>query len=466
MPLNNAQRDVVSDLVDDVITSLIESVSSQETAEHAVWSCFIGQYPAGLSNDALNPLLSLLKMYAGEPDIFEHHSLGEKPSIADIRICIFESVISAFHQAYPNRALTNPQLPALPPELKGMEKIRELFKQYATLTASGSIERYLLALKILVEKEKLGIPSFISSNNHIYRTNPGYAPGDFSGLDLSKLDLVRNEQYDDGDFKGWHLKNSNFDGTNFRNICLYGANFEGSSLRGADFSEAKKYDDVVTLNANIEGMYQGLTPPDRRATNFALVAKNREELNRFRQETLGMSIESAVETSCGSDTDIEAEQAGLMQSESISRYEKQIDFIQKQAARLNKQLETLREKSKILTELKLHNPSASEEALLEQVDNELYKKRKQQEDIDGKIEVKDEYEELDLPEIVSEKPSYIPSSSSSSSSSSSRKHERDEDVTNSESNSQSAKRRHIEKEEVASEGSDDEDTPQRSCCIA
>lgn len=67
-------------------------------------------------------------------------------------------------------------------------------------------------------------------------------------------------------------------------------------------------------------------------------------------------------------------------------------------------------------------------------------------------------EELDLPEIVSEKPSYTPSSSSS------RKRERDEGVA--ESASQDSKRRRVEEEDVTEERSDDEDTTYSFCRIA
>ena len=55
-------------------------------------------------------------------------------------------------------------MPPIPLAVQGMERIRALFLQYITLTQASSLE-CLLGLEILIEKEKLGLPSFVSSND-------------------------------------------------------------------------------------------------------------------------------------------------------------------------------------------------------------------------------------------------------------------------------------------------------------
>lgn len=152
----------------------------------------------------------------------------------------------------------------------------------------------MLALEIVLEK-KLGIHAFISSSENIYSYGPGYAPGDFSGLDLSKMNLVRDSSLGHGNFKGWHLTGSNFDGTTFQNILLMGANFENASLKGVDLSKSNEIEEIVLHNANIEGLFAGKGYiPSRHARNHTEISRSTFQLNQFRLSQSLVDIDSRM----------------------------------------------------------------------------------------------------------------------------------------------------------------------------
>jgi hypothetical protein len=143
-----------------------------------------------------------------------------------------------------------------------------------------------------LEKEKLKIPSFCSSNDDIF-AGSWNAPGDFSGLDLSKMIIERDMTLDSGDFKGIHLKHSRFDGSSFINIDLSTSNFESSSLKGVDFSRSPKNAEIVWIDADISGIYAGSDyVHSRRARNRHLISKNEAELAKFRSEQ-GLMVNNA-----------------------------------------------------------------------------------------------------------------------------------------------------------------------------
>ncbi|MFI4956613.1 MAG: ankyrin repeat domain-containing protein [Gammaproteobacteria bacterium] len=304
MSLSITQKEVINSLINPMVRTLADLFPNNGNSQRVrgiLWKMMEGggawvnickqlclddkKVLRTLSDEAIVEMVDFSAIFSGHKDIFRNLTMGgQRPTIGEVRVALFSSMLNALHKAYPNDP-GFPLLSVIDQNIQGMERIRALFLQYATLTMSGSIERYMLALEIILEKEKLNIPSFMSSNDHIYTNGQGYAPGDFSGLDLSKMIIERDTRFDHGNFKGWHLKNSKFDGTSFINICLYGANFERSSLKGVDFTRCHEMS-LVLIDADINGMYAGndYIPP-RNARNHALISKSEAELAQFRLDT-------------------------------------------------------------------------------------------------------------------------------------------------------------------------------------
>lgn len=170
-----------------------------------------------------------------------------------MRLYIYSKTIEFLHHyfgdAYPNRQLTDAS------HLKGMEKIRALFKDYLTITWPASLERYQLAHEIMMEKRKYCLPCSVSAGQNMYELNCGFAPGDFSRLDFSNMAFARPKTLGDGGFKALKVDYTNFTRTTFDNICLIGANFEGAILQEADLSKCKLKEDIILNNANLHGAY-------------------------------------------------------------------------------------------------------------------------------------------------------------------------------------------------------------------
>ena len=306
MNLSNSQRNTIESLVKPLIESIVVAFprnGSSNDARHILWNIFMGgrgvsinakgfsKIVAELNSDLQNTIIKLMKLYSGMTDIFPDDAPISKPKSGNICAVILRTSLNVLKKTFPSDS-SFPEIPEIPSHVQAMERIRALFMQYATLTMSGSIERNLLALEILLEKENLNIPSFMLSSHNIYFTDTGYAPGDFSGLDLSKMQIVRESQYGSGDFKGWHLKNTNFDGTTFKGLCFMGANFEWGSLRGVDFTGNYETVNIVFHNADIAGMYAGADHvPSRKERNYQDISKCEDSLKQFRISN-GLMIEN------------------------------------------------------------------------------------------------------------------------------------------------------------------------------
>jgi hypothetical protein len=130
-----------------------------------------------------------------------------------------------------------------------------------------------------------------------------FAPGDFSHLDLSGLNFIRNDPHG-GNFKVLKVNNCNFDGATFVNIQLYEADFSNSSLRGVDFSKASfgqeanminMYPNVILNDTDMEGAYVGkdwVAPSTENVKNTDKLSRSRKELEEYRKKVLPNSVNS------------------------------------------------------------------------------------------------------------------------------------------------------------------------------
>lgn len=254
--------------------------------QSAIWHACIGQSDSILlgpyhgSQAVYEAMVTFQRLFAGEISLASTFG-NEAPSFSVLRLGILDAIIDCMHEQYPAIAAQHyPIVNIIDNNIQGMQRIRELFKQYISSTHSGSLERYKLAYEIVLIKEQLGLPSYFSSAVNIF-TIPGYSPGDFNYLDLSGLDLSRQVP-GDGNFKGLTIKYSNCAKTTWNGVSLYGANFSGSSLRGADFSNLSARDSIVLTDADIEGTYFEVNHvPDRRAISFNRISLSQSQLTLF-----------------------------------------------------------------------------------------------------------------------------------------------------------------------------------------
>jgi hypothetical protein len=308
MPLNKAQLEVLNELVIDpllggvvdefrskvshkfhgesTLSWVIPPLFSYEEEEGVMGSLQMLNQDYGISETATNALLNLRNIYLGNIDIFKNHPLGEQPTLVDIRIAVLNITLDLLQQL-PSWAAGHYRQPPLPEGLEGMAKIRALFKQYmSTRGECISLERVLLATQITVEKEKLGIPSMYPSHTNFAAM--GFAPGDFSGLDFSKMSFHAYRPNDQETFEKLQLQNSNLEGSDFNGFDFAISRFDNSNLRGVLFRNCS-FGGVSMKGANIEGMHRtGEFLADRRAQNFELVSRTLEDLMQFRREKLGM----------------------------------------------------------------------------------------------------------------------------------------------------------------------------------
>lgn len=306
--MHEKQKQLLKDLIiEPIFLTLAEHYKSE--IETRIWEA--------LRNDALHALIivkstvdievklswhNLQKLHAGDIDL--RSTFGEQtPSLDELRLAIYESLIDLLHTYDPLREDDKPRLNPTN-HLNGMEKIRAIFVEYMTKTQSGSIERYKLGHEIVMEKRKLGLDTYPAETN-IYETGLGYVAGDFKNLDLSNLNVIRDDKYGHGNFYSQQFQNSNLDGSNFTGVHLYGADFSGASLRGVDFSKNPKTS-IVTINADIEGalFFEGYTP-DERARNFSSTSQDQNELLEYRkayfpEQYIGFSNLTAED--CGAET--------------------------------------------------------------------------------------------------------------------------------------------------------------------
>jgi hypothetical protein len=268
--------------------------------QSAIWYAFIGQPDSILrgpfhgSQAVYAAMVTFQRLFAGEISLASTFG-NEAPSLAILRLGILDAIIDCMHEQYPViAAQIYPTVNIIDGNIQGMQRIRELFKQYISVTHSGSLERYKLAYEIVLIKEQLGLPSYFDSTVNIF-TLPGYSPGDFNYLDLSGLDLSRRAQ-GDGNFKGLTIKYSNCAKTTWDGVSLYGADFSGSSLRGADFSNLAVRDSIVLTGADIEGTYFEVNHvPDRRAINFNRISLSQSQLTLFcHRDTSATSVSNVT----------------------------------------------------------------------------------------------------------------------------------------------------------------------------
>ena len=206
----------------------------------------------------------------------------ETPRLAVIRVALLQMIIDILQEEFPQRKNTHPVIPPIP-DLTGMERIRALFVQYITKTIPRSLERYKLALEILLEKENLDLPSAININTDI-TLYPGFAPGDFSYLDLSYLDLRREDGLDGG-FQGLILHNSNCDGSNWSGLSLLNADFKEGALRGANLSHLSNNKNINLTGTDVEGSYFGEEYAiNTLAINHTKVSRSEEALTDFQAQ--------------------------------------------------------------------------------------------------------------------------------------------------------------------------------------
>src|SRR3990167_1093460 len=281
---------LVEDSMLDIIDSFIDSFSTvnQQIQQENIYLCFLGENffefiqtitPSGSS--AHLGVTHLSQLWSGEINLQTTYG-RDTPSLPVLRVALLQAIIDTLHKKFPERRHSQPILEPFP-ALNGMPRIRELFKQYISKTTPGSLERYKLALEILLEKENLGLPSTIVSEADITLTT-GFAPGDFSHLDLSDLDLRRHDGQNGG-FQGLVLHHSNCDGTNWSGLSLLGTDFTGSSLRGADLSNLSSNEDIMLSQTDIEGSYFGEDYiVDRRAKNYTKISQSAEQLVLFQSQ--------------------------------------------------------------------------------------------------------------------------------------------------------------------------------------
>ena len=190
--IHPSQYEVIKELlVEPCMLDILDSflTVTQKDNHNDAYLCLLGEDFFGLIKAITAPgttanlsATQLAKLWDGIFDL-QTTFAEDKPNLPVLRVTILQAIIEILHDQFPRRKTTHPTLDSFH-ELDGMTRIRELFKQYITKTTKGSLERYKLALEILLEKEKLGLPSNLVSTSDITLT-AGFAPGDFSYLDLS-----------------------------------------------------------------------------------------------------------------------------------------------------------------------------------------------------------------------------------------------------------------------------------------
>lgn len=289
MKMHPGQYEIIKDLLIQPVIEDIANicVNNPLKCQSIIWHLLIGQtdYACSLmkidkESGTYNSILSISRLFAGEIDLKTTFALMT-PNLQTLRLAILNAIVECMNEEYQeNYAKHFPLLNTLDEKMQGMDRIRQLFQQYMSSTNPGSIERYKLAFEILLIKEQLGLPSYLSSQENICKCL-GYAPGDFSHLDLSGLDLSRKDT-NHGNFKGLVIKKSNCDKTIWHGVCLWGADFTEASLRGSDLSGVYNIEDIVLSGADIEGAYlKNGYIPDRRAINCNKISLNKTQPHHF-----------------------------------------------------------------------------------------------------------------------------------------------------------------------------------------
>ncbi len=331
MPIHSGQKEIIRTML---LQPLLETLSDdfadrtdeyRPTIEDVIWSCFskdltcFSEKIASRTPEVRGAFLSLRKLHQGTYDL--RSTFGSlSPAIDELRLVIYEFALEHLHRHHPQYHASHAELPSTQ-HLTGMEKIRRLMHQYLTLTARGSLERFKLAHEIQVEKRLLALPVRYPRTFNVFEDS-GYAPGDFSHLNLSHLSFVpsRGEGCDPV-FKGLALPHCNLEGSIFDGIRGYGFDFNHSNLRGCMLFGLS--DDLVLDDANIEGLYvgEGWVPPKSSATRD-LVCRTRDEYASFCLEHFGAPLAAAAPTpvlSGGSSTTPVLHQLqGVSVSESVS----------------------------------------------------------------------------------------------------------------------------------------------------
>lgn len=296
--IHAGQYEIIKELfVADPMSDIIDSFSTvyQQDQLKGAYLCLFGENFFDLIQSITEPettarisATQLTQLWSGEIDLKTTFA-DSQPSLPILRVAILQVIIETLHERYPERRITHPILDSFS-NLEGMARIRELFKQYITKTTPGSLERYKLALEILLEKENLGLPSQLESEEDITQT-AGFAPGDFSHLDLSYLDLRRDDGQDGG-FKNLILHHSNCDGSNWSGLSLLEADFTGGSLQGANLSKLSNNEGINLRQTDIEGSYFGEDYiADRRAKNHTKISRTEAQFITFPPELLKITVE-------------------------------------------------------------------------------------------------------------------------------------------------------------------------------
>jgi uncharacterized protein YjbI with pentapeptide repeats len=237
-------------LIEPLIMHSLANKTSQEQIREAT-ECIIGEKYIKLASS-----LMLLAKIHEEKVFIAHDYNGNSPTVGELRLAIYEIIIDFLDHKIQGRNFGCPTLSKVE-ALEGMDKIRSLFIEYLTITQPLTIERYKIALEVIIEKEKLNLPSFISSDENLFVTNSCSTPGDFSNLELSKIQIKRELKDIEGSFKGLYLNNSNLEGAVFSGIDFFGANMSNCNLKDINLSNNFNVDEIILSDANLVGAYLG-----------------------------------------------------------------------------------------------------------------------------------------------------------------------------------------------------------------